>query len=135
MRRKHSCPFIEEAKIVLDPKTSSNEKKAATDKIHECFVLSFDQRAFIVAANDNLEAMRTFFDFNLLLENGSFIRKCKRDGKQFECRVKDVKKLVNTAIQAGVMRRFMAPSILLGLLEHIVVIVMTKGDTWLDILK
>ena len=118
-RRKHSCSLINEAKTVRDPKATPSERKAASDAIHTCFVLNFDERAFVVSVTDDEEEMKKFFRHNLLMRNGSEIERCRRAGREFPCWVKDVSQLINTAIQAGVMRRFMSPALLMGMFDRV----------------
>ena len=118
-RRKFSCPFLDAAKTINDPMASDDEVSAAKELVKSCFVLNFDERAFIVAVLDDDDRAREFFNYNLLLQNGAVIEKCHRGRRTFPCRVKNVETLINTAIQAGVMRRFTGPSVLFGFFDMI----------------
>ena len=66
-RRKYSCPLVDEAKKVIS--ASASERKEASDAVHACFVLNFDERAFVVAVTDDEEKIKAFFSHNLLVRS------------------------------------------------------------------
>lgn len=68
-RRKYSCPLVDEAKKVISASASASERKEASDAVHACFVLNFDERAFVVAVTDDEEKIKAFFSHNLLVRS------------------------------------------------------------------
>lgn len=75
----------------------------------------------MIAAGENwwLTSPCAFASHVAQLRNGSEIEKCRRSGREFRCWVKDVDMFTSTAIQAGVMRRFLSPSLIMGMFERI----------------
>eukprot|EP01026_Neomeris_dumetosa_P028844 TRINITY_DN2336_c0_g1_i4.p1 TRINITY_DN2336_c0_g1~~TRINITY_DN2336_c0_g1_i4.p1 ORF type:complete len:616 (-),score=86.67 TRINITY_DN2336_c0_g1_i4:287-2134(-) len=101
-------------------------KAGDREKVKECFVIDFDQDAFMAAAPGNPEEVEDFFFSRMVLSEGSRVR-CKNGrGQTGWCILEDIDHLKQLVQHTGLQRRFFEPKIILRSHERMVRLLVDK---------
>eukprot|EP01023_Acetabularia_acetabulum_P027013 TRINITY_DN25552_c0_g1_i3.p1 TRINITY_DN25552_c0_g1~~TRINITY_DN25552_c0_g1_i3.p1 ORF type:complete len:728 (-),score=153.66 TRINITY_DN25552_c0_g1_i3:96-2009(-) len=90
------------------------------EKVKECFVIDFDQDAFMAAATGEPEEVEDFFFSRMVLSEGSRVRCKNGHGEQGWCILEDINHLKQLIQHTGLTRRFFEPKIILRSHERVI---------------
>eukprot|EP01025_Chloroclados_australasicus_P067086 TRINITY_DN9272_c2_g1_i6.p1 TRINITY_DN9272_c2_g1~~TRINITY_DN9272_c2_g1_i6.p1 ORF type:complete len:732 (+),score=93.71 TRINITY_DN9272_c2_g1_i6:291-2198(+) len=109
-KAERSCPeeYVEAAKA------------GDREKVKECFVIDFDQDAFMAAATGDQEEVEDFFYSRMVLSEGARVR-CKNTyGQLGWCLLENIDHLKQLVQHTGLQRRFFEPKIILRSHERLI---------------